>query len=68
VLALGHIAFTVEQGVARHATAVRSTEFLVAVPAPVLPQPSKEAAQSFDAGVLPDHQNGRSAFGTFHGH
>jgi len=45
-----------KQLLARHEAAVRAAEFLIAIPAPVLPQPRKEAAQSLNTRLLPDHQ------------
>jgi hypothetical protein len=51
---------TAKHGFARHAARqeapVRDTEFVVAIPAPVLPQTGQKAAQTLNAGILPDQQ------------
>jgi hypothetical protein len=46
--------------------AVSGAKFLVAIPAPVLPQAREKIAQAFKALLLPDHQPCRSASWTFH--
>jgi hypothetical protein len=60
----GGVAF--QQLTARRDSAVRPSEFLVAIPAPVLPHPREEAAQALHTRLLPDHEERGSASGTFH--